>query len=525
MSARTAKLKHGSFAFDTLILAIAAIVAKILGAAYRIPLTNILGAEGIGLYQLIFPIYALFLTLSSSAIPTALSRIISSRTEKNSDISIALAKRSATRSMLLLSAIAAVILVILAYPIALVQGNASIRYGYYIIAPSIVVVALANCVKGYFQGKLNMFPTALAQIIEQVVKLVAGLLLAYFFIKHSVFAAVLASIFGVLLSEIVSLLILATQYFYAPRPTVVLPIKTPRGYYKILMHVTLPILLSGLFFPIVQFADSLLIVNLLKLKGADIVSATSQYGLLSGSVMTLINMPIVIILSVAIAIVPYIARKKAEHNCPSIAHSTTKSLININRLALPCAIGFALLARPIIDFFYPSQSMQSRELSAMLMQIAAVTILLIPNMQLFASMLQGLGRGKSVAYNMLIGCLLKVALDTLLIYYFGVQGALYASIICYVFILIINYIIYRRLMGIGGKLPPDILSQTVNAIIMGLVISLSIVSGQSALLTLVLSGGSGILIYTFMTAFGLQTAKETKAIGNIALYRTKRSAR
>ena len=172
------KKKRSSFAVGAMVLAGAGFVSKFLGAIYRIPLTNILGAEGIGMYQLVFPIYALMLTLSSGGVPSAIARLVAERSGVNDEEGAKKVFFSSAVLLTLFGGIAVLSLVLLARPLAALQGNEALRYGYYAIAPAILIVAGSAYFKGWFQGNLDMMPSAYTQLIEQGVKMGAGLFLS-----------------------------------------------------------------------------------------------------------------------------------------------------------------------------------------------------------------------------------------------------------------------------------------------------------------------------------------------------------
>jgi len=154
-------------------------IAKILGAVYRIPLTNLLGAEGIGIYQLVFPIYALMLTLSSSGIPTAIARLVSEKRTLGEKLEEQKVMKSSFVLLFVLGTLATLIMLLIAVPLSNLQGAFAIRYGYFVVAPAILIVAISSYFKGWFQGNMNMVPTAISQIAEQVFKMLFGLLFAY----------------------------------------------------------------------------------------------------------------------------------------------------------------------------------------------------------------------------------------------------------------------------------------------------------------------------------------------------------
>ena len=178
-------MKKSSIISGTIILTIAGFLCKFLGAFSKVPLTNILTSKGVGIYQLIFPLYSLLLLLSSSGIPIAISKIISEN--NNFDYGKKVVKY-ALKLMFVISSILTLLIIILSGFISNIQGNPQVKICYIIIAPSIIFVSLISVYRGYFQGNQNFKPTAICQIVEQVVKI--SLIYLYFrykknFLKNS----------------------------------------------------------------------------------------------------------------------------------------------------------------------------------------------------------------------------------------------------------------------------------------------------------------------------------------------------
>ena len=188
-------MKIKGFVKGALILIIFNLIGKVIGAIYRIPLANLLGPVGIGEYQLVFPLYSLLLAISVSGIPVAISRIVAEYNSKGQFGDSKKLLRLAILYLFVLSIVSAGIIVICSKFISKLQGNPEIYLCYYGIAPAILFVGLLSVFRGYFQGNLNMLPTALSNLFEQVGKLVFGLLFATRLLKfgtvYGVFGALL----------------------------------------------------------------------------------------------------------------------------------------------------------------------------------------------------------------------------------------------------------------------------------------------------------------------------------------------
>ena len=158
-------------------LGVGAFICKILGAFYRIPLTNLLGSYGLGLYQMVFPVYALLLDFSGAGLPSALSRIIAM--QENKDIASKRLLKSSIKLFLTLGIFACIFMALFSKTISILQGNESASVAYLFLSPAIAFVSVISCFRGYFQAYLDMRPTAISQIIEQVVNAIVSVWAAY----------------------------------------------------------------------------------------------------------------------------------------------------------------------------------------------------------------------------------------------------------------------------------------------------------------------------------------------------------
>lgn len=450
-------------------LALSGMIAKILGAVYRIPLTNLLGAEGIGIYQLVFPIYALMLTLSSSGIPTAISRLVSEKRALGNFEDSKRIMKSAFFLLFVLGSLAMIIMFAISVPLADLQGNSVIKFGYYAVAPSILIVAISAYFKGWFQGNMNMLPTALSQIAEQTFKMIFGLMFAYLLLPQGIINAVVGALIGITLSEFIAMLIMAVIYF-AKRDKNSPKVPFDLTATKNIVRVSLPIMASGLIFPIVQFVDSLLIVNLLSARGLAHDIAIGQYGILSAPVNSLINMPIVITLAFAIAIVPIISSKRALRDAVTIKDKSSMAVKLSFLIGAPCFVAIFVLAKPLMQILYPSLSADSIELGASLLMVSSVSVILLSLSQVFTSLMQALGKTIKPVIILLVTAITKITLDVVLILNMGIIGATLSSVIAYTLCVITGWLTMTKLLGREENLVKNISKILIISVIIGLII-------------------------------------------------------
>ena len=170
------KPRKDDFLVQGAILAAAAVITKIIGVVYRIPLTNILGNEGNGFYGYAYEIYAMALMLSSFSLPIAVSKLVSARMAQRQ-------RRNAFR--VFLCALAFAVIVGLFISLVIFFGADAISthmmksplsaYALKVLAPGLFIVAILGVLRGYFQGLGTMVPTAISQILEQIVHAVVSI--------------------------------------------------------------------------------------------------------------------------------------------------------------------------------------------------------------------------------------------------------------------------------------------------------------------------------------------------------------
>lgn len=486
--------KKQSYLVGASSLALATFFAKFVGAFYRIPLTNILGAEGIGVYQLIFPVYSLLLTSSSGALPIAISMLVSQSLIRE-DINETRKRFTAIMSiMLLFSLLSTLALVLLSRPLSLLQRNEMAVIGYVAVAPSIFFVAGIAGFRGFFQGMSNMKPTSLSHATEAIVKLIFGLGLALILLPYGLQFAVFGAFIGITLSEFISFIMMYSIYRkYNGKLNLNLNVKENRRVYKDILKISIPITIGGIIIPIVQFIDSILVVNILIRIGQSVSQATSSYGMFTGPVSSLINLPVVLSLSLGIAVIPMLARVKEKRNITEIKEKSDTALKLALVIGVPFAVLYFTMAENILNILYPRLTGAEISLGIILMKIGAVTIIILSMMQIFTSLLQGLGKTLTPVKNLAIAAIFKIVLDIILLYAMGIIGVAIASLVCYTIAMILNMISYVRLTGKSQRFAKNSCIITVSGATMAIVIYLgSLFFASAGTLIIMIFGG---LIY------------------------------
>lgn len=498
------------FLNGALILTISGFLCKLLGAFYRIPLSNILGVEGIGIYQMIFSFYSLALVIAGGAVPTSMAITIAKMRAQNKG-SIKKAFFKYFLISMILGVLFFLIFLLFAPFISKFQGNVLATTGYRYMSFVVLFSALLSPFRGLFQGYENMTPTAVSQILEQSIKLVLGLGLSYAFLNIGVEMAVAGAIIGIAISEFVSFLYLLIRAKFFSKQ-----IKTYDGFTPKISKSYLLIFLYVLIIPLVTAIDSFLTINLLNINFSAQTS-TELFGLQSGMVNSLINFPVIFSLALSTSLLPSLTYNSAKKNMENVKRKISECLNLIWLIILPCLLAFYILAPTIMSLAYSSLSPEMLSSSVSLLRYSSVQMIFIALLQITASILQAGGKIKFLIFNLAISAVIKVALTSIFVsnFYFNIYGLVISNIIFYLLSSSINLIYLLKLY----KLKINIKKLVLPLIFIAIMFFPCLIiqnSGINLILKIILLGIVGILFYIlpvlFFKVFDIKKLKNAKKL-------------
>ncbi|MDD3831089.1 MAG: polysaccharide biosynthesis protein [Clostridia bacterium] len=465
---------HNNFIRSAMLISLGGLVAKLLGAIYRIPLTNLLGSYGMGLYQLIFPPYILLLILAGFGIPLAVSRLVAESNQLGLFDRSCAVFTQAKRMLFATGLIGSITLFVLAKPLANMQNLPALTTAYRLVSPAILLVCVTGAYKGYFQGNMSMLPLSLAQVIEQLAKLLIGLLVANKMMPN-VQLAVYGAVFAITISEAVSMLIIYIAYRIMPtlphRNCNLLRANDNNRYscYGDIFKLALPVVIAGFIMQLTQLVDSFLVVNMVTLD-----NATSLYGLWSGPVNSLLGLPVTLSAGVAVSALPHITRAYTdltEQNLNAKYNSAIKLTLVI---ALPSALGITVMAKPIIGLLYSSLPVQELNTCALLVVLAGISIVSLSLLQTIVATLQALRKPYIAVVMLSIAVVSKLLINLFLLPLenINILGAAISESMCFS-LASISGIIYLQ---VKQKLRIDCLSCAIKPISCCLVMLVGLLS-------------------------------------------------
>ncbi len=410
--------KSNNFIKGAAILGIAGVIVKILGAVYRLPLSNIIKSEGMGYYQTAYPLYVLLLTISTAGFPIAIAKLVSERRAIGDYRGAHKVFKVALIGLFIGGLLTSVFVFFTAETIVERLGNKNAYYSLIALVPALLFVPIMSAFRGFYQGLQLMTPTALSQIVEQFFRVVAGLLLTYLLLDKGIPAAAGGASFGGSVGALMGTGVIGFIYFYKRKDiknelqrSVMTEEYEIREIIKDLLVISIPITIGAAIVPIMDTIDVVLVLKRLQLIGYTEAMANDLYGNLKGMAQTLINFPQVFSVAIAMSLVPAIADANARKKKKEM-ESITSSGIRITLLiGLPSALGLFVLARPIIQLLYYKNDLETIISTGNLLSILSFGVIFLTLVQSLSGILQGLGRPMTAAINLMIGSIFKIILS------------------------------------------------------------------------------------------------------------------
>ena len=423
--------KKNNFYVQGSILAAASILTRIMGIAFRIPLTRIIGDEGIGAYSNAYEIYNLALLLSTYSVPIAVSRLISERESRKEYVNSNRVFQTAMAFAVVSGAIATLVTFFGAtfFSVTLFKSESS-AIPLKFLAPTIFVFAIMGVLRGFFQGKNTMLPTAISQLIEQFVHVVVGLSAAVIFMKlyeekeQQVAYGAAGGTFGTLFGAIVSLAFLGAIYFmYYPvlkrrlRKDCGAPQESYETLLKLVLITVFPIILNQTLNTVTGTLDSFLLNSILDSKGYSEEARLILWGRYSSKYRLLANLPLSIASAIGVAIIPNIVRAYTNKDVSAL-YSKMSQAVKFNMLiAIPSAFGLAVLARPIMEVLFNDTT----QMTTQLMQFGALAIIFFAYSTTSSNILQGLNLLRYPVIHAVIAIVIYGIIDYILLAFFDME--------------------------------------------------------------------------------------------------------
>jgi len=475
-----------NFAVQASILAIASIVSKLIGMLYNIPFANILSKEGNGYYGAAQTVYALILLIATFSIPAAVSKIMAERIEKGEYRNVKRIFNGAMLYVFVVGGIAAIVTYIGAPYFVTENAVFSLR----VLAPTIFLSGFLSVYRGYFQAYGNMVPTSISQIVEQIFNAVVSIVAAILFMKWAMalgyekgttsydsFGAA-GGTFGTGVAVLAGLIYMVVLFRKEKKDLgqrmqedTTEHLLSYKEVIKLLLLIATPIIFSSFIYNVNVTLDMTIFQKMMGYMGMDGEVIDGQYGMYSRMYLVLANVPIAMAAAVASAVIPSVSSAYSVNNKVECNRKITQSMQLTMVLTVPCAVGFAVLGKPVVRLLYYSLSANDTNMVANLLLLGGVSIVLYGVSSVFNGVLQGIGKVNVPVISSAVALVLHVIVLVPLISVIklGIYSLILATAFYAIVVVIMNYRVIKKELEYKVEWKQTLGVPFLSAIIMGIV--------------------------------------------------------
>lgn len=483
----------------TIWLLAAGILAKLLGAVFRIPLTAMLGGTGMGYYSSAYGLFLPVFALSVTGINTAVAALTAQYLAKGESASAHRLTVLALRTFAVLGTAASLALFFLAEPLCThLLKNPRAALAVQCFAPAILICCLSAVLRGRFEGHQRMEPTAVSQITEGFARVGFGLFLCAYVLHHPAEIvpffpsgvqteqlAAAAAILGVTLSALTGLV--TACLFRAPKYALELPPDRDRDILRAFFTLLIPVTAASLVTNLTTLLDLAAGLPVLAAAMQSEEQANFCFGAYSGLAVTMFNLVPSVTNTLGKGVLPAFAESCTKHDRAAAARHAEDVLRRTAFLACPAGLGLSALAKPILGMLFSSRP-EEIAIAAPALQILGIAVIFTALGYPLFSMMQGAGFGGEPVKVMLLGAAVKLPCNLLLIPRIGLSGAAWATLFCYLVILLAAARQFRKCTG----LPCPLLKTSAKPMFAGILCAMTalLLIAHTSLPIAVMGGGA-----------------------------------
>lgn len=485
--AKTKERSGGGFLVQGSLLAAAGILVRIIGLAYRIPMQNKIGSEGMGIYSSAYYVYNIMLLLSSYSMPLAVSKLVSARLAKGQHKNAFRIFKSALVFSLISGGLASLITYFGAGFFAnILLNEPGVTYALRVLAPTIFVMAFLGALRGFFQGHGTMIPTAVSQILEQIVNAAVSIIAAYMLFDlgasidlaegteglaaaYGAAGGTLGTAMGALTALIFCALVLLAYRRTLQRKIArdrTKAVESYRDITRLLIITIVPVIISGTVYNISNLIDNSIYGYYMSFIGSSAIYMTN-WGVYSGQYYLLINVPIAISNSLASSMLPSLTASVTSGNNDEVLKKIGMTIRFSMIIAIPSAIGLTVLGGPIVRMLFNADT----ELGGSMLLCGSLAVVFFSLSTIGNGILQGLNRMSVPVKNAAVSLAVHVAALFVLLYGFrtGIYGIVFANMIFGLMMCILNGFSIAKYSGYTQEVKKTFLLPGLAALIMGAV--------------------------------------------------------
>lgn len=528
------KQKSQTYVFGAVILMLSNVLVKVIGAVFKIPLTNTIGVDGMAYFNAAYSIYVSLYMISTAGLPVAISRMVAASNSRGNLKEVDRIFTIALRLFVAIGVTGTVVMIAFSRSFATFSKLTDSYLAMIAIAPTLFFICLSSAARGYFQGLQNMVPTAVSNIIEAVGKLGIGLLSAWYFyiVKQYdlplVAAFVISGVTIGVLGATVYIYIVKARYHasseYKERLAAAstdMPVRPWQSLLRELVVTAIPIVLASSIMGLTNTIDTFIMARRLVEAGITEAAAGSFYGTYSSMVVPLFNMIPPLIYPFAIGIIPALSAAIAAGKKEEGAGQMESAFRMASIIAFPCAIGMGVLSENIISFLYRTETIDTGAYSVTTLTLASEALSVISCSIFFLgiiaitnSILQAHRYERKTILSTTTGIVVKLIVTYILsgIPGIGILGSAIGTALCYLTIMCMNLFFVIRYTGFVPHIRRVFLKPLISGILCGVVAwALAyLLSGHlpAKLVTLVsIAGAALVYVVTLLFIKGINRAE------------------
>lgn len=403
------KRNKASYVGGAAALLVSSVTVKILGALFKIPLTNLIGDSGMGLFAFAMQFFSLLFVISAAGIPAAEAHLVSEslafgRRQQAKAIAVRAGNVFAVTSALLSLALAGA-----APTVCRAFGQTDAVPCLLTIAPAVFLVTIEAVLRGWYQGTGNMVPTAVSQVAEATGKLTVGLAAAGYLLRagYGITGAAAGAVFGVTCGELLAVLYL----IWRVRRGVIHMLRHPpeqSSDFSKLVQLMIPVTLGAAVMTISGFLDMAVVYRRLPAAGFSVQEIVAAYGAYTGMALTLFNLPQALSNAVSVSVLPVLSAAHAKERTKQTKQLLWSSMGLTLLVCVPCGIGLFVLAQPLLQILFASHP-RGIQTATPLLRLLGIAEPLVGLSTVTVSVLQAFGRPDLSVYAMTAACSAKFA--------------------------------------------------------------------------------------------------------------------
>ncbi len=395
------KISRESVFRNLLFLTISNVLLQLLGFLYRVLLSRLTGAEGMGLYQLVMPFYSLLSSLTLTGLTVAVSRTSAACFGLGDRLG---ARATVGRAFRLFSFLLIICGILTFFFRKIIcgsfLGDIRLLYSLPFLFICLFLTGFENILKNYFYGVDKVSPQITSELSEQVIRAVSVCALLVFFHPENPVFAVGLIILGMIISELSSALILHIFFRFDKKGLSKARAKPPTS--RELFSIALPVSASAGINNLLAFLNSALIPQRLCAAGLTRAAATESFGIVFGMAMPLLSFPIAFIASLTSVMVPRLSSARAKTDFSDMRRKAAKTIHSTSLLAMPLMAVLIPLARPLITLIF------SHDTPPYLIFPLCISTLISYYEMSLGALLNAIGKQKISAFYIIIGGVIQL---------------------------------------------------------------------------------------------------------------------